>query len=262
MNKKINNHYVTRSLSKPWEWPGRVLHYYDFETNKFGKKSSESLFAMEGVFTKEEEDFFSKNFETQLGKFKKEFIDTEFIDNLKVFHSPFIYFLMQTERFRLMKVKQGEADEPTLEKSIFSYTEQELILGAETLRKQYKIVKMKTHEGYFLFYPEVGAFLLPIIDIGKSYVENYKAFAIPMALNTAICLIPHAAPIEMIEASRSHLHLFSIGINTKYCQKIILPPREPTVKDVKEFEKMILNARASAIEMQSALEKVNQMIQS
>lgn len=257
MNKVINNHYVTRSLSRPWEFPGRILSYYDFETNKFRKKSSESLFAVEGVFTKEEEDFFSKHFETQLGKFKKEFIDTEFIDNLKVFHSPFIYLLMQTERFRLIKVKLGEKDDPTLKKSIFSYTDQELIVGAETLRKQYKIVKMKTHEGYFLFYPEVGVFLLPIIDIKKGYVENYKAFAIPISLNTALCLIPHEAPIEMIEASRGHLHLFSVGINTKYCQKIILPPREPIEKNEKEFEKMILNARACAIEMQGALEKIS-----
>ena len=41
----MNCHYVTRSLTKPWEGNERKLIYYDFESDSILESTSKTLFS-------------------------------------------------------------------------------------------------------------------------------------------------------------------------------------------------------------------------
>lgn len=54
-----NCHYISRFLTKPWEFGERQLRYYDFDEDKFDTKSSRSLFAEDGLNAQQVESWLS-----------------------------------------------------------------------------------------------------------------------------------------------------------------------------------------------------------
>ena len=65
-----NDHYISRFLTKPWEIDQRVLRYYDFETHQFGERSSESLFAKDGLHLAETGKLLNQFVETPISQYR------------------------------------------------------------------------------------------------------------------------------------------------------------------------------------------------
>ena len=219
MHQQIFSHYVTRSLTKPWEQANRKLLFYDFDSASFVSHPSSTLLVVQGLLTKSQEDYFSKHAEQPLGKLKEKFLDSKKIENSKIYHSPFIYFMLQLERIRRVKTPE-ENEVNVFNKNIFDLTISELEQCAHTMQLKYKLVALNTLENDYLFYPELGYFTFPIFNFEESFAIH-KAIAIPIKLNLALCLIPRSASEKMIQSSRKSLSLFSVGLNEILCKKIL-----------------------------------------
>ena len=48
-----NCHYISRFLTRPWEFGQRMLRFYDFDTDRFGVSSSRTMFSGEKLNTPE-----------------------------------------------------------------------------------------------------------------------------------------------------------------------------------------------------------------
>ena len=207
-----------------------------------------------------QEDFFSKNIETPLGLFKKHHLNNPDLQDRKVYRAPFIYIIFQLERIRLAKKKERLMAENPFNKDVFEFDEVEIEHTVIALEQQYKLVALNTEKGDFLFFPETGFFQFPVFDSNK-HIDIFNCFAIPVSLNTALCLVPNIVDTEMILNSKKNLTLFSVGLNNEFCAKIILPPLDKLVSD-EELKDIILKMREDAIKFQRELEEIQKEIKS
>ena len=138
MDKKVFSHYVTRSLTQPWEQGDRSLIFYDFDTSNLAEHASKKLLTIYGLLNPEQEQFFSKHAEQPLGILKAKYLASKQILNQKVLHSPFIYFILQLERIRLAK-QPSEPEINVFDKGIFKLTDKGY--GASTLVEALKQIK-------------------------------------------------------------------------------------------------------------------------
>ena len=107
MVSKVDNcHYVTRSLTKPWEHEhdlphrNRELRFYSFQNDEVDFKPSLKLLGEDKLLTPDEEDKFSNLIERPLGIFKKKHLKSDSIDDYGIYRSLVLYFMFQTERFK------------------------------------------------------------------------------------------------------------------------------------------------------------------
>jgi len=64
VSKTKNNHFVSRFLLEPWEIRKGKLLVFNYATKTFSEADTEKLFAKEGLFSQEQENFFNKHIET------------------------------------------------------------------------------------------------------------------------------------------------------------------------------------------------------
>jgi hypothetical protein len=76
VSENLNCHFVSRFLTKPWEFGQRRLHFYDVKTGRFGEKSSRYLFSRRGSNSGNIERRLDQLVETPLSKAIKDWGST------------------------------------------------------------------------------------------------------------------------------------------------------------------------------------------
>jgi len=62
-----NCHYISRFLTRPWEFGQRQLRYYDFDDDRFSRRSSETLLSQNNLNSPAVETWLRDVLETPLG---------------------------------------------------------------------------------------------------------------------------------------------------------------------------------------------------
>ncbi len=220
-NTPTNNHYVSRFLTKSWEFQDgtkRMLWFYDFKTKKINKASSKKLFAVENVFDGQIEDLFNKYIETPLAKFIGSLSGNESLEikDWAIQRALHLVFLAQTQRF-------SEAKSVGAERGLTNMlTKGELFLdGAASINMQESmLVRLHLPPPRILFYPEIGAFPIALPDT-ECPTRWAFAFGIPITPQFALLMVPKSVDQEAFK-SQPIWH-YSVGLDN-HAQRIIIPP--------------------------------------
>lgn len=252
-----NCHYVTRSLTKPWEHEtehrNRELRFYSFDTNEIKYDSSKKLLAKYKLLTPEEERRFSELIETPLGNFKDKHLKASFVEDYNIFRALFLYFMFQVERFKLVIQKEGDGWSLA---DLLQMPDAQLNTLSENMRNKFKVVALNTVEGHLLFFPEVGYFTFPILCSANQY--PVWALALPLFPNLSLCLVPKGPTEEDLQNSRSVMMQFSVGLNSNYNISLIPPELVGEKEDV--IKAALLEYRAKAIEHEKNCSKLDHLV--
>lgn len=229
----MNCHYVTRSLTKPWEGKERKLFYYDFKEDSILEANSKTLFAEKDLIEKKYEDKLSKLIERPIGIFKQQILDKKHneVDNWSVFRALFLYFFTQTARFSKFLADSSQEPKNTLEE-LLSMEEVELNTIVAKYMESYSIATIGVSEKHILLFPESGFFIFPVMDSGCITGFTFS-YAVPLFPSLALALIPKTLEKSFEKQVEQQLMSYSVGINEDNCNKVVIPPSlfEANTKD-------------------------------
>lgn len=136
----LNCHFVSRFLTKPWEFGQRQLWYYDFDRKEIEKKSSKTLFAQVGRNTAEIEKRLNELIETPISSAITTLVPSGAIDNVEIsewrlFRALHLLLLLQCSRASekdTHRSRLGQAlswDERTLDQLVLACQQTDIIVG-------------------------------------------------------------------------------------------------------------------------------------
>ena len=160
-----NDHYISRFLTKPWEGQNRQLHYFNFESQKFGSQTSRHLFAAEGLNERATEELLNKVVETPLAGLLARTIRTDPSVNVlepadaTIFRALATLWLLQVVRGR---DASNRGDGFSLD-DVLSKGEDFLNQQAQALSESDKLISVTLPESEKLYFPDIAYFPIPIV---------------------------------------------------------------------------------------------------
>ena len=215
-----NDHFISRFLTAPWEEkPARTLHFYDFTKGGFGRQSSESLFAQDGLHTKETGDLLNKFIESPVSQHRADSLRRgQIIDPGKweLYRALVGLILLQGSRFPDQTPPGGETIDDLLRDP-----EGTLNGFAMVARERYTLISVTLPANSFpLFFPDTVYFPIPM-------VVTRPLLAVPLTPRMFIALPDkdYAEPSldEWVKRNPSALSAFSVGLGSS-AKKVLVPP--------------------------------------
>jgi hypothetical protein len=196
VNGNLNCHFVSRFLTKPWEFGQRRLYFYNVKTGRFDDKSSRSLFARRGINSAEIEHRLDQLIETPLASAIKDWgrepQDRVIpIDDWPAFRALALIFMMQVPR---------GAQDASLARELAemcSWPDSKADEYAHGMNQVYTIGTFRPPATFPLFYPSKGYFMIPLIGDPPLHCG---AMAIPLTERLAIVSVPRSFEEERFRA--------------------------------------------------------------
>lgn len=163
----INCHFVTRSLTQPWELENRRLKYFDFSLDRIDEADSKTLFALENLNSGEVESRLNKLVEEPISRFKMDLLksdDPASIGRWATYRALWLYFLIQAPRFAKISLI-GEKQEADFDR-ILSKDESYLDMLVQARQEDNHIRIFRLPEGNVMVFPQIGYFAFPVEDAG------------------------------------------------------------------------------------------------
>jgi len=185
MNER-NCHFVSRFLTKPWEFGQRQLYYYDFDNEQIQTNSSKSLFAEVGTNTAEIEQRLNELIETPISNAITKLVPSEAIDIVEIDEWPLFRAL---NLLLLLQWSRASDKEPyrSRVREALSWDDTTLDQLVNVCQQRYMVFGLRGHPRAPLCYPSHGLFPLPIRHQSGSYSAIY---AIPLTENYAVARVP------------------------------------------------------------------------
>lgn len=253
---ELNCHFVSRFLTKPWEFGQRQLWYYDFESKQIRKKSSKKLFAQVGRNTAETEKRLNELIETPISNAITTLVPREAIDNVEIrewrlFRALVLLLLLQCSRVSEKGSRHSQLgemlswDETTLDQLVLACQQTDMIVG------------LGGHPEAPFCYPSHGLFALPIRQPSGSFSTIY---AIPLTEYFAVARVPRDVNMNDIfqktTCQGGYLSNSSVGTTAS---KVIIHPSAIEAYGVATTARMIEDARNGALEMFSYCGEINKI---
>ncbi len=189
-----NCHFVSRFLTKPWEFGQRRLWCYDFDRKQIDQKSSRSLFAEVGRNTPEIEKCLNELIETPISNAIRTLVPSGAIDNVEIgewglFRALNLLLLLQWSRAserESHRSRLGQAlswDEATLDQLVLACQQTHIVVG------------LRGDPRAPLCYPSHGLFAVPIRKQCGSYAAIY---AIPLTEYFAVARVPRDVNMDEV----------------------------------------------------------------
>ncbi|EPZ50032.1 hypothetical protein M902_0387 [Bacteriovorax sp. BAL6_X] len=217
MSEPKNCHYLSRSLTKPWECENtRKLRVYDFNENKIVEHSSKTYFSRDSLLTKEEEHFFRDYIESPLGMYKSTLIGSGETSNWKIWRALHMYIIFQTARISLLKSDRSYMDQ------LIGMSEEEIDLITYKRFEQNNILELPIDNSKFLCVPEIGffGFLIPSLKRSNSIFERINI--VPITPSNALIVAPKSVTKEQLLSIRELIPQLSVGPSSDH-NKVIIP---------------------------------------
>ena len=254
---ELNCHFVSRFLTKPWEFEERQLWYYDFDRKRIEKRSSETLFAEVGRNTAEIEKRLNELIETPISNAITTLVRSGAIDNVEIlecrlFRALNLLLLLQwscaseKESHRSMLGHTLSWDEATLDQLVLACQQTHMILG------------LRGHPQAPLCYPSHGFFGIPVRRQSGSFAPIY---AIPLTEHFAVARVPRDVKIDDIlqTITCGTGGLFSnssVGITAS---RVIIHPSVMKAHGAATAAQMIENARKQVLERFSLCGEISKL---
>ena len=252
---ELNCHFVSRFLTKPWEFGQRHLWYYDFDRKQIEKKSSKTLFAQAGRNTAEIEKRLNELIETPISNWITTLVPSDTIDNVeirewRIFRALNLLLLLQCSRAsekESHRSKLGQTlswDETTLNQLVFACQQTHIIVG------------LRGHPGAPFCYPSHGFFAIPIQQPSGSFAPIY---AIPLTEYFTVAKVPRDVNINNFQAitcQRGYVSNNSVGTTAP---KVITHPSVIETHGADTAARMIRDARKGVLEVFSLCGEMNKL---
>ena len=253
---ELNCHFVSRFLTKPWEFGRRQLWYYDFDLKQIEKKSSKTLFAQVGRNTAEIEKRLNELIETPISNAITTLVPSGAIDNVEIsewrlFRALVLLLLLQWSRG-----SEKESHRSKLEQTL-SWDETTLDQLVLACQQTHIVVGLRGHPRAPLCYPSHGFFALPIRQQSGSYTALY---AIPLTEYYAVARVPRdvnmADVFQTTTCQGGYLSNSSVGTTAS---KVIIHPSVIDAHGAATAARMIEDARKGVLETFSLCGEINKL---
>jgi len=239
-----NCHYVTQSLTVPWEAEQRVLRYFDFDTEKFEAKPSKHLFADERINSPSVEAWLSKLVETPLGIQRRRVADGDMqaLESWRYYRAAMLMVWLQGTRVSALRDLDSRDHLERLAKQPIEQTDQLVWL----FRQEYELARVTTIRNEAgiapLFFPGGGIF--PVLFRDGGCLSGWAtAFALPVALHCALLVLPLDADGRRdLDEVPSRLANFSVG--TSKTRKVVIAPAAFKRNTEDQLREQLLRTRA------------------
>jgi hypothetical protein len=224
-----NDHYISRFLTQPWEVGQRVLHFYDFAKRDFGRISSESLFAKQGLHTKETDLFMNKFVEKPVSDYVKSLLLMKKEPDQPDPHTARALIAFWT----LQSLRVRDAKSP----GALGFTLDQFLAGGESilnvvtqhLLKEQELVVVRTNQR--LFFTETGTFPIPIR-------RGPMLIAVPLTPNHFLALADRSSPgwkegLQEVLERIPIITSLSIGVGHKVHRVVLLPEAIPKDREAR-----------------------------
>lgn len=254
---ELNCHFVSRFLTKPWEFGQRQLWYYDFGRKEIEKKSSKTLFAQVGRNTAGIEKRLNELIETPIANALTTLVPSGSVDNVEIneprlFRALNLLLLLQCSRAsdkKAHRAKLGQAlswDETTLDQLV------------RARQRTHMIVGLRGHPHAPFFCPSHGFFAMPIRLQSRALTPIN---AIPLTECFAVAEVPRDVNMDdtfqtITRAQRGFVSGCSVGTTAS---RIIIHPSVIEAHGVAAASRMIEGARRNVLEMFSLCAERNRL---
>lgn len=253
----MNCHFVSRFLTKPWEFGQRQLWYYDFGHKKIEKKSSKTLFAQVGKNTAEIEKRLNELVETPISNAITTLAPSGAIDNVEIreprlFRALNLLLLLQGSR-----ASDKESHRSKLEQAL-SWDEKTLDQLALAGQHTHMIVGLRGHPGAPFCYPSHGFFAIPIRQQSGAFTAIY---AIPLTEYLAVAEVPRDVNMKDTFQTITCLqggYVSNSSVGTT-ASRVIVHPSVIEAHGAATAVRMIEDARKNALEVFSLCNERNQL---
>jgi hypothetical protein len=218
-----NDHFISRFLTEPWEVGQRLLHFYDFQADSFGEISSKSLFAQQGLHTRETDLFMNKFVETPVSKYVQSLDPTTGPEqpDRKTARALMAFWALQS--IRVGDAKFPGASGMTLDQFL-AEGEPRIDAVEQVLLSTQEMVVVRTNQS--LFFTETGTFPIPLRRCPL-------LIALPLTPHHFLAFTkrsnqPWRSSLEALLADRITLTALSVGVGPKVHRVVLLPETIPS----------------------------------
>ncbi len=220
-----NCHFISRFLTKPWEFDDRRLWFYDFESDTFDRASSRSLFAEDEINSPEVEAWLHETLETPLAEVRPRLTtaDPRALDDWPFFRAAVLMLWLQG--FRARSVEQME-DRRHLDE-IARMPMQHLDAMVQMIGREFSLRLVFTvsigTQFFPLSVPSEGTFLVKVNDLGCASGFSL-GLGLPLDPRCALVALPVEDRAKLdLSLLRPSLANFSVGISPS--RQVVLHPQ-------------------------------------
>ena len=192
----LNSHFVSRFLTRPWEFGQRRLWYYDFDRRHISHCSSRSLFAQRGSSSPEMERRLNDLVETPLSRFVQTLAAKSPSGAAEVYDWPLVRALHIILLIQAIRPSNHELHRRELRK-VLHLPNEDIDQLAAASNKTYQLVRLGAHPRAPLFYPSDGVFVVPV-QAGKASGRFVQLIAMPVTPLYAVLSIPRNVDTDYV----------------------------------------------------------------
>ena len=227
MSNTKNCHYVSRFLTDPWQIDDhRYLQYYDFERDRFGRMSSRTLFAADGINSPTVETWLRDMVETPLASVRERLVQGDravLQTEWRLYRSAVLMLWLQG--FRIDSVDATDARHELEEFASLPADHLDALVMKVQEDMDLRLVFTAAVAGGLyapLFMPSAGIFQFVVCD--EACVSGHSiGFGLPLSTRCALVVTPAdrggQTDLSLLSASLSN---FSMG--TAPAKRIVIHP--------------------------------------
>ena len=254
---ELNCHFVSRFLTKPWEFGQRQLWYYDFDRKQIENKSSKTLFAQAGMNTAEIEKRLNELIETPISNAIATLVPSGAIDNVEIHQWPLFRALNLLLLLQCSRASEKESHRSKLEQTL-SWDDATLDQLVHACQLAHMIVGLRGHPRAPFLYPSHGFFAMPIQQPSGSYTAIY---AIPLTEYFAIAKVPRDVNMDdtfqtITCGQGGYVSSSSVGTTAS---RVIIHPSVVEAHGAATAARMIEDARENVLQMFSSCGEVKKL---
>lgn len=241
----MNNHFIPRCLTKPWEDHQRMLKLYSFETRSFEKKPSKTSFSATGVYPQELETFLNQYVESPINDLRRRLERGEDVLNEPRFHRAAVLLTILQRRRNKAATETKWLDELLL----LLKKPKEFLDGLQTEQGYGLICAQSTEGSRPIWFPSSGSFYL----LGKSLSWEGQRLHPPLAipLDRQRALILYRLGLDVDQSTKNGIRavvstyapqlIEDASAGTDTATRVIIPPT--LAKSEEDLAVMLQHAR-------------------
>jgi hypothetical protein len=219
-----NCHYVSKSLTRPWEGDQRRLRFYDFDTGRFATGLAASLFAEDGLNPQYVETWLDRTIEAPLSICRRKLAAGEMnaLEEWPFYCAATLMLWLQGTRVKSV----GDHDVRRSLESLASRTMEETDQLVVAIREEYDLTLATTvgKDGMLapLFFPSSGLFPITYPDSGCASGHTV-ALGLPLDMWSALIALPRDQSGSR-DVSRIPGSLANLSVGVANARKVVVPP--------------------------------------
>jgi len=232
-----NDHYISRFLTKPWEFGQKQLRYVDLEAGAIKTASSKRLFAKEGLNDAHTETQLGRLLENPVARSREDIASGALSDGLPWELRRAMVLLLSLQASRVYEAETG--DQANGIATLLARPPKEIDAAVLEYEKRHALHSLHLPSSDFLCVPSSGIFMFPV-HRASGYIE--PAFGLPLTPAVLIAAIPHDADGGILLERVNRPGFFScMSHGAGPSEKIVLPPL--SIPDPGEESRLVEQAR-------------------